>query len=217
MIKRRGTLFVVSAPSGAGKTTLCREIRLRLHDIAYSVSVTTRPPRPGEIDGTDFRFVREPAVPRDARPRRVRRVGDRARQPLRHAGASRWRARWPTATTSCSTSTPRARAQLRAALPGGGAGLHRGALDGRARAAAARAQQSTAPSEISRRLARARDEIALWRQYDYLIINRDVKEAMDQLDDHHPGRALSRRAAWPSTSPTWRYQTDGVPSLGEVT
>ena len=43
MIRRRGTLFVVSAPSGAGKTTLCREIRLRLHDLAYSVSVTTRP------------------------------------------------------------------------------------------------------------------------------------------------------------------------------
>ena len=42
MIRRRGTLFVVSAPSGAGKTTLCREIRLRVPDLAYSVSVTTR-------------------------------------------------------------------------------------------------------------------------------------------------------------------------------
>ena len=59
MIKRRGTLFVVSAPSGAGKTTLCREMRLRLNDLAYSVSVTTRAPRPGEIDGSDFRFVSE--------------------------------------------------------------------------------------------------------------------------------------------------------------
>jgi len=59
VIKRRGTLFVVSAPSGAGKTTLCREMRLRLHELAYSVSVTTRAPRPGEIDGSDFRFVSE--------------------------------------------------------------------------------------------------------------------------------------------------------------
>jgi guanylate kinase len=57
VIRRRGTLFVVSAPSGAGKTTLCREIRLRVPDLAYSVSVTTRPPRPGEMDGIDFRFV----------------------------------------------------------------------------------------------------------------------------------------------------------------
>ena len=59
VISRRGTLFV-SAPSGAGKTTLCREIRLRLPDLAYSVSVTTRAPRPGEVDGADFRFVAEP-------------------------------------------------------------------------------------------------------------------------------------------------------------
>ena len=59
MIRRRGTLFVVSAPSGAGKTTLCREMRLRLPELAYSVSVTTRAPRPGEMDGVDFRFVGE--------------------------------------------------------------------------------------------------------------------------------------------------------------
>src|SRR5262249_30620147 len=59
VIRRRGTLFVVSAPSGAGKTTLCREARLRLPDLAYSVSYTTRSPRPGEIEGTDFVFVSE--------------------------------------------------------------------------------------------------------------------------------------------------------------
>src|SRR5919197_6047340 len=59
MIRRRGALFVVSAPSGAGKTTLCREARLRLPDLAYSVSYTTRAPRPGEIEGTDFYFVSE--------------------------------------------------------------------------------------------------------------------------------------------------------------
>src|SRR5688500_3443735 len=58
-VKRRGTLFVVSAPSGAGKTTLCRELRLRVPGVAYSISVTTRGPRPGEIDGIDFEFVNE--------------------------------------------------------------------------------------------------------------------------------------------------------------
>src|SRR5262252_3952072 len=44
-----------------------------------------------------------------------------------------------------------------------------------------RERNSDAPREIQRRLARAREEIAAWRQYDYLIINRDVKEAVDQL------------------------------------
>lgn len=53
----RGRLFVVSAPSGAGKTTLCRGMRDRFGDIAYSVSYTTRSPRPGERDGVDYHFV----------------------------------------------------------------------------------------------------------------------------------------------------------------
>ena len=44
-----------------------------------------------------------------------------------------------------------------------------------------RERNSDAPVEIARRLARAREEISAWRQYDYLIINRDVKEAVDQL------------------------------------
>ena len=73
MIRRRGTLFVVSAPSGAGKTTLCREVRLR-------------------------------------------------------------------------------------------------------------ERRSDAEVEIERRLGRAREEIALWRRYDYLIVNRDVKEALVELE-----------------------------------
>jgi guanylate kinase len=56
---RRGRLFVVSAPSGAGKTTLCRGLREHFGDIAYSVSFTTRSPRPGERDGVDYHFISE--------------------------------------------------------------------------------------------------------------------------------------------------------------
>lgn len=54
-----GRLFVVSAPSGAGKTTLCEAVRQRLPDLVYSVSATTRPPRKGETDGKDYFFVTE--------------------------------------------------------------------------------------------------------------------------------------------------------------
>ena len=53
---RYGILFVVSAPSGAGKTTLCDALR-QTPDFVYSVSCTTRPPRSGEIDGEDYRFL----------------------------------------------------------------------------------------------------------------------------------------------------------------
>ena len=54
---RRGIGFVVSSPSGAGKTTLSRMLEREDDNVAVSVSVTTRAPRAGEIDGVDYRFV----------------------------------------------------------------------------------------------------------------------------------------------------------------
>ena len=54
--RRRGILFVVSAPSGAGKSTLCAGLR-RTPDFVYSISCTTRAPRPGEVDGEDYHFL----------------------------------------------------------------------------------------------------------------------------------------------------------------
>lgn len=55
-MKRLGILFVISAPSGAGKSTICSSLR-QTPDTVYSVSCTTRRPRPGEIDGEDYRFM----------------------------------------------------------------------------------------------------------------------------------------------------------------
>ncbi len=55
---RSGILFVVSAPSGAGKTTLCDALR-QTPDFVYSVSCTTRPPRAGESEGEDYHFLTE--------------------------------------------------------------------------------------------------------------------------------------------------------------
>src|SRR5262249_18188149 len=180
VITRRGTLFVVSAPSGAGKTTLCREMRLRLPDLAYSVPVTTRPPRPGEIDGTDFRFVSEPQ--------------------FRELLARGERAEWATVHGNLY-GTPAA--PLEAALRGGHDVLldidTQGAAQLRARYPDAvlvfvvapsmseldqrlRERRSDSEKEITRRLQRAREEVMLWRRYDYLIVNRDVKEAMEQLE-----------------------------------
>jgi guanylate kinase len=52
-------LFVISAPSGAGKTTLIQRVMARFPGISYSVSHTTRPPRPGEVHGKDYFFVSE--------------------------------------------------------------------------------------------------------------------------------------------------------------
>ena len=180
MITRRGTLFVVSAPSGAGKTTLCREMRLRLHDLAYSVSVTTRPPRPGEIDGTDFRFVTRsqfedmvqqgqmaewatvhtnlygtPAAPMEA----ALRDGRDVLLDIDTQGAAQLRARYPDAVLVFVVAPSMGELEQRL-----------------------RERRSDSEREITRRLQRAREEVMLWKRYDYLIVNRDVKEAMEQLE-----------------------------------
>ncbi|MFZ2196612.1 MAG: guanylate kinase [Thermodesulfovibrionales bacterium] len=55
----KGSIFVVSAPSGAGKTTLCKQIIRIVDNIKPSVSFTTRPPRAGEVPGEDYCFVSE--------------------------------------------------------------------------------------------------------------------------------------------------------------
>jgi guanylate kinase len=177
---RRGTLFVVSAPSGAVKTTLCREVRMRVSDLAYSVSYTTRPPRAGEVDGTDFHFVSE------GRYRELRDRGEFAEWAQVHGnyyatsasaidkalaagrdvlldidtqGATQLRSRYPHAVLVFVVAPSLADLEQRL-----------------------RERRSDAEGEIARRLRRAREEIALWRQYDYLIVNRDVKEAVDQLE-----------------------------------
>ncbi|MFW6333824.1 MAG: guanylate kinase [Desulfosalsimonas sp.] len=54
---KTGRLFILSAPSGTGKTTLCRRILSAFPDMKYSVSYTTRPPRNGEADGKDYHFI----------------------------------------------------------------------------------------------------------------------------------------------------------------
>jgi guanylate kinase len=56
-LHRRGLMFILSSPSGAGKTTLSRMLLAKDNEIKLSVSATTRPPRPGEVDGVHYHFV----------------------------------------------------------------------------------------------------------------------------------------------------------------
>ncbi|HEX5529571.1 MAG TPA: guanylate kinase [Methylomirabilota bacterium] len=178
-MKRRGTLVVVSAPSGAGTTTLCHEVRTLVPDLYYSVSYTTRAPRLGETNGTDFFFVTEGAftamrardefaewaevhghlygTPAKALESALGRGLDVLLDIDTH-GARQLRQRYPEAV-SVFIMAP-SMADLEARL---------------------RERNSNSPGDIARRLSRAKEEIAAWRQYDYLIINRDVKDAVDQL------------------------------------
>ncbi len=56
-MRKKGLLFVISAPSGAGKTTLCTALLRYIPNIFFSVSVTTRQPRAGEVNGKDYFFI----------------------------------------------------------------------------------------------------------------------------------------------------------------
>ncbi len=56
-MSQRGCLIVISGPSGAGKTSICKALLKGLRDTAWSVSVTTRPKRPGELDGESYQFI----------------------------------------------------------------------------------------------------------------------------------------------------------------
>src|SRR3546814_10482820 len=56
-IRRRGLMLVLSSPSGAGKTSISRSLLARDDNLSLSISVTTRPRRPGEVDGEHYRFV----------------------------------------------------------------------------------------------------------------------------------------------------------------
>lgn len=59
MKKSKGSLFIVSAPSGAGKTTICKKIVAAMDNVRTSVSYTTRRPRQGEVEGEDYSFISE--------------------------------------------------------------------------------------------------------------------------------------------------------------
>jgi guanylate kinase len=179
IVKRRGVLVVVSAPSGAGKTTLCHEVRSLVPNLFYSISVTTRAPRPGEGDGVDFHFTTEaeflamrgrhefaewatvhghlygtPARPLEEALAR----GEDVLLDIDTQGARHLRKRYPEAVTVFIMAP--SLAELAERL---------------------RERKSDAPGEIARRLERAREEMASWREYEYLIINRDVKEAVERL------------------------------------
>jgi guanylate kinase len=178
-MERRGMLIVVSAPSGAGKTSLCGEIRKIVANLGYSVSHTTRPPRPGEVEGHDFHFVSEATfrqmVDRGEFAEWARVHGNlygTAARPLEEAlergedilldidtqGARQLRARYPRGLYIFVVAPSMKELELRL-----------------------RERKSDAPQEIARRLGRAIEEIGAWREYDYLIVNRHLDEAVRQL------------------------------------
>jgi guanylate kinase len=175
----RGAVFIISAPSGAGKTTLCKRLIEALPGIDFSVSYTTRPPRAGERPGVDYHFVS------GAEFERRRQAGEFIEWAVvdgQTYGTSAVAVREATATgrdilldidTQGAESIRRRipDAVLIFVLP-----PSMGALRARLERRGTDGQET-----VSRRLSLARGEIEKASSYDYLIVNEDLEATFDEL------------------------------------
>ncbi len=179
-IARRGLLFVLSSPSGAGKTTLARRMIDDDPLISMSVSVTTRKPRPGEADGRDYFFVDQA---RFAQMKDAGELLEWAQVFGNHYGT-------PRAPVEAAISTGRdvlfdidwqGAQQLEEKLPHDLVRvfiLPPSAQD-LAKRLAARGQDS--PEVVAGRMAAASAEISHWPEYHYVIVNADLDASSASL------------------------------------
>jgi guanylate kinase len=178
---RRGIIFILSAPSGAGKTTIYREALKAIKNLEFSISLTTRVRRKNEADGIDYSFVSEEEFNRRQSSGELAewaRVFESSygtpRAPLDAAiasghdilldidiqGAQQIRAKYPRDAVSIFVLPPTLEELA-------------GRLRGRA---------TEDESKIQHRLQKAREEAEAYPEYDYLIINAEIPKSVAQLE-----------------------------------
>ena len=179
-IARRGLMLVLSSPSGAGKTTISRRLLDRDPGITLSVSVTTRPMRPGEQPGVHYYFVDMPEFDRMAGQGELlehARVFGNCYGTPRHAVETALSAGrdvlFDIDWQGMQQLAANARADLVSVfvLPPSGTELERRLH--------ARGQDSA--EVIAQRMAKASDEISHWGEYEYVIVNNDVDESVQAV------------------------------------
>jgi guanylate kinase len=180
VVARRGLMLVLSSPSGAGKTTLSRMLLDDDGDVSLSVSATTRPPRRGEVDGRDYHFINET------------RFQDMVRQGELLEWAKVFDYHYGTPKQPVDEVLAQGRdvlfdidwqgtQQLREKVAGDLVSIFVlppsiPDLEQRLRT---RAQDSDAV--IHARMAKAADEMSHWAEYDYVVINKDIRDAFSQV------------------------------------
>lgn len=177
MMPRRGVCLVVAAPSGAGKSTITRALLDTEPALSLSVSATTRAPRPAEQDGVHYHFRTQAEFAAMAEQGEM--------------------LEWAT-VFGRSYGTPRApveraladgrdvvfdidwqgHRQLRAALPGDVVGVFVLPPSMSALHARLHARAADSPDEIKRRMAAAQSELAHWGEFDHVLVNHDLTEAI---------------------------------------
>jgi guanylate kinase len=179
VIHRRGLMFVLSSPSGAGKSTISREILARDGNITMSVSATTRPKRPGEVAGRDYHFVDKAEFNMMVNRQEFLEYakvfdnyyGTPAR-PVLDALAEGSDVLFDIDWQGTQQIAEQARDDLVSVfiLPPSTAELERRLTR--------RAQDP--PEVVARRMSKASDEMSHYAEYDYIIVNQDVDESVDQ-------------------------------------
>lgn len=192
---QRGRLIVLSAPSGAGKTTLVRALLARQPNLRFSISYTTRPKRANETDGSDYFFVDVPSFDamlerqefleharvfdhwygtRQADVEALLERGINVLLEIDWQGAEQVRAKVPDAITVFVL--PPSLAELERRL---------------------RARATDSDPVVARRLADALEDMRHWREFGYTLVNDDLEAAATALASVVAGRG----AAWRSDSP----------------
>ena len=187
----RGHLYVIAAPSGAGKTSLMRALLERRPDVSFSVSCTTRPPRPHEQDERDYHFIDRAEFERlieagefieyadvfgnlyGTRKSIVEKALAEGRDLILEIdwqGARQVRQRLPEAIQIFIL--PPSRAELEARL---------------------RKRATDSPEAIARRLADSVSEMSHWREFDFVVVNRDFEQALAELLAIFDGRGEASR------------------------
>ncbi len=180
-IERNGILVVLSSPSGAGKSTMTRRLLADQEGIDVSVSVTTRPQRPGEIEALHYFFVEKQCF------RDMIEQGEL----LEHADVFGYRYGTPRAPVETALAKGRdvifdvdwqGAQQLRLSALGRSVVsifILPPSIEALAERLSARAQDSAAV--IAARMAKARSEISHWAEYDYVLINDDLDRCYAQI------------------------------------
>jgi len=190
-VQRRGLMLVLSSPSGAGKTTLSRQLLGNDSQISLSISCTTRDKRPGEKDGVDYRFIDTATF---------RGMIDRG-EFLEHARVFDHYYGTPSGPVEAALSAGRdmlfdidwqGTQQLKEKgrddlvtvfiLPPSTRDLERRLIS--------RAQDSA--DVVARRMSKAADEMSHWAEYDYTIINKDIATSLNQLKSILTAERLKR-------------------------
>jgi guanylate kinase len=198
-----GEIFVITAPSGTGKTTLLKPLMAGDTRLRFSISYTTRPPRPGEIDGKDYFFVSP------AEFRRLRDTGALAEwveqfgygygtsqvwvQDLVESGADLVFDLDSRGARALKQAFPQA--TLIFILPPSLEELER----------RLRQRGGLAPEELARRLENGRAELREVNRYDFLVINDDVPAALANLQAIVTAARCRTCQLWPHLAPRYLY------------